>query len=105
VAVGPWLGWWPLAALGVAAVGFAVADRRTLRSPRPEYWMAGAWAASVLVIGLTVVETGGALSPLLPWIGLPVTTLGARFATRGVVAGVILTTIVTLAAAASRNAG
>jgi diguanylate cyclase (GGDEF)-like protein len=101
--VGPWIGWWPLASLVSCAGGFVLADRAIARSPRPEYWMAGAWAFSQLVLGLTIVASGGATSALLPWMAIGVTTLSARFATRGLVLGVLWTTLVTVAAALGRN--
>jgi diguanylate cyclase (GGDEF)-like protein len=102
--VGPWIGWWPLASLVSCAAGFVLADRATARSARPEYWMAGAWAFSQLVLGATIVASGGATSALLPWMAIGVTTLSARFATRGLVLGVLWTTLITVAAALGRNA-
>src|SRR3954453_12456583 len=105
VTLGHWVGWWPAAALPAAAAGFAVGDFGAARSKRPEYWMACAWAFSQLVLGAAVAATGGATSAFFPLIGIPVPTLRARFATRGVVAGVAWTTAIALAAGFSRNGG
>ena len=45
IASGPWVGWWTLAPLALAAVGFsAVGDPRLERSARPDARF-GAWAA------------------------------------------------------------
>jgi diguanylate cyclase (GGDEF)-like protein len=94
VALGPWVGWWPLAPLAVAAAGFQLADHRMPRSARPEYWIMGAWAFSQVMIGLAIVFTGGPDSLFLAWLAIPAATLAARFSTRGVVAGAAWTVLV-----------
>ena len=50
IASGPWLGFEFLIPLFVALAGFAIADRRMRRSPRPERWVAVAWALAPLII-------------------------------------------------------
>jgi diguanylate cyclase (GGDEF)-like protein len=97
IAAGPWLGFKFLIPLAVALAGFAVADRRLRRSPRPELWAATGWALSPLIIAVCAALTGAAESPALMWLGLPVVTLGARFEPRGVRLGVAYTIALLLA--------
>jgi len=97
VVLGPWIGWWPLAPLAGAAVGFRLADRLGARSRRPEYHFMVAWCLAQLMIGVSIVFTGGPDSVFLPWLAIPAATLSARFNARGVIAGVTWTTLITLA--------
>src|SRR3954454_17017757 len=50
LACGPWLGWWTLAPLVLAAVLFRLADDRIERVRRPEYAIFRAWSASQVII-------------------------------------------------------
>ena len=83
----PWLGWWTILLLAVAAVLFALADKAIERVRRPEYLLFTAWAGSQLLITLAVVLTGGPHSPAMAWFAIPIVTLSARFPTRGVILG------------------
>jgi diguanylate cyclase (GGDEF)-like protein len=85
---GPWLGWWTLILLAIAAVGFVAVERGLTRTQRPEFWLGGAWLMSELMIAGAVALTGGPHSPTLAWLAIPVVTLSARFTTRGVCVGV-----------------
>lgn len=87
VAAGPWLGWWTLVPLLVAAAAFAVMDRGLEHAPRPEYRLAAAWVISELAVAGSVALTGGVRSPAYAWLAIPVVTLSARFSGRGVAAG------------------
>jgi diguanylate cyclase (GGDEF)-like protein len=80
-------GWIPLLAL--ALFGFSVADRFMRSSSRPALWVAGAWAALPALLATAAFFTGGATSPALVWLALPVVTLGFRFEPRGMVAGTV----------------
>jgi diguanylate cyclase (GGDEF)-like protein len=97
IAAGPWLGFEFLVPLFAALAGFAIADRRLRRSPRPELWAAIAWALAPLIIAVSAALTGAAESPALMWLALPVITLGARFEPRGVRLGVAYTIALLLA--------
>ena len=97
IAAGPWIGFQFLVPLFIAGVGFAIADRRVRRSPRPERWAAAGWALAPLIIAVCAAVTGAAESPALMWLALPVTTLGARFEPRGVRLGVAWTIALLLA--------
>ena len=97
VASVPWLGWWPLLPMTVAVCSFAVAGRLVDRVVHPEYAAAGAWVVAQVTIAISIALSGGARSPALGWLAIPVVTLSARFDRRGVAAGLMLTTILMLA--------
>lgn len=97
LAMGPWLGWWPLIPLAVAGVVFRVAGRRAARAERPEYHVAGAWLVSQIVIALCVALTGGPGSPAVFWFAIPAITLPTRFNVTGVKAGVAASVVLLLA--------
>jgi diguanylate cyclase (GGDEF)-like protein len=105
VASGHWVGWWTLLPLVVAAIAFMLMGRRAEDRARPELGIAVAWAASVLLIAVSVSLSGGPKSPGLPWLAIPIVTLPARFRLRGVVAGVALTVVALVAVSLGVNAG
>ncbi len=90
---GPWLGWWTLAPLAVAAVLFTLADRILDRVRHPEYLLFAAWTGSQSIIAVAVPLTGGAHSPAMGWFAIPIVTLSARFPGRGVAAGLAVTVL------------
>jgi diguanylate cyclase (GGDEF)-like protein len=85
---GPWLGWWTLLPLLLAAGGFRVADSRIGRLRRPEYALLAAWLASEAIMAVSVALSGGPRVPTTAWLAIPVLTLGARFSDRGIAIGV-----------------
>ncbi len=91
VASGPWFGWWTLAPLALAAIGFFVLGRGIEDATKPEYRLALAWVLSQALIAASIALTGGPDSPALPWLAIPTITLPARFGVRGVLAGSGLT--------------
>jgi diguanylate cyclase (GGDEF)-like protein len=100
IAVGaPWLGWWPLLFLIPAALFFSAADALTPRMKRPEYVMFAAWIGSELTIAGAVSLEGRPGDTALSWLAIPVITLSSRFPMRGVVAGVSIAVLFTLAVA------
>ncbi|UTI62787.1 GGDEF domain-containing protein [Paraconexibacter antarcticus] len=86
-ACGPWLGFWTLAPLAVATLGFTVVDRGIGGARRPELRIAGAWVLSMAAIAVAVAASGGPAASMVAWLVLPVVTLPARFGPRGVAAG------------------
>lgn len=94
---GPWLGWWTIAPLAVAGVLFKLADDTVERVAHPEYMLFAAWAASELMIEMSVALTGGPKSPAMAWFAIPVVTLSARFPVRGVLLGLGVTLMLMLA--------
>jgi diguanylate cyclase (GGDEF)-like protein len=105
LAAGPWVGWWTLIPLTIAAVGFVLVDRGLAQAGRPELWIGGAWLISQLMIAGSVALTGGPESASLGWLVIPVVTLSARFTTRGVWVGVAITTVLMLAVTLGVDAG
>jgi diguanylate cyclase (GGDEF)-like protein len=103
----PWLGASTivalLAAVLVAGIFFKVAASMTTSFNQPEYVLFAGWAASEILIAVCIVITGGATSPALAWMAIPVVTLSARFSTRGVVVGVLTTIALLMLAVVSRN--
>ena len=95
---GPWLGWWTLAPLIALLLFSRVLQARIAGSEKPEYVVATVILAAQLMIGLSVALTGGAHSPVLMLLALPVATLPARFGARGVQAGVASTLLIMVAA-------
>jgi diguanylate cyclase (GGDEF)-like protein len=91
LAGGPWIGWWTVLPLALAAFVFKAADRYVHSSPRPEYAMFGAWAFSEVIIAISVALTGGPNVATMSWLAIPIVTLTARFSGRGVVLGVLFT--------------
>lgn len=88
-ASGPWIGWWWMIPLTVAAGAFAVSDSRMRKSTRPVVWSAVGWGISVVMIAVSVALTGGPQSPVVAWFALPAVTVTARFERRGSILAVI----------------
>lgn len=86
---GPAVGWLWLIPLAAGFAGFAIADHFMQASERPWLWVAAAWGALPLLLGASVIATGGPTSPVLMWFALPAVTLGARFDPWGMVVGTI----------------
>jgi diguanylate cyclase (GGDEF)-like protein len=63
-------------------------DRRLRDSRQPQRLAAVGYGIVVVLVVSSIAATDGSQSPLLAWIALPATTLGARFTAKGVVAGV-----------------
>jgi diguanylate cyclase (GGDEF)-like protein len=105
LALGPWIGWWPIAPLAAALASFVIAERAGRASSRPEYWFMAAWAFAQAMIGMSVVLTGGPRSLFIAWLAIPAATLSARFGTRGVVAGVTWTVAIMVAVTVGVDAG
>src|SRR5918995_1433300 len=77
IAAGPWIGIEFLIVLAAALAGFAISERRLRRSPRPERWVAGAWALAPLMIAGSAALTSAA-----PRCSPSASTGGSRSSTR-----------------------
>jgi diguanylate cyclase (GGDEF)-like protein len=99
VVMGPWLGWWTVVPVLLAAIAFRIADSAIKGLEHPEYALFAAWVSSQLIIAVAVALTGGATIPTLSWLAIPIVTLGARFSERGVALGVAITIGLVLAVA------
>ncbi len=104
VAMGPWLGWWTVVPVVLAAVAFGLAERSIGRLEHPEYAIFGAWVCSQLIIAVAVAISGGATVPTLSWLAIPIVTLGARFSQRGISVGVAISIVLLLAVAFATDA-
>jgi diguanylate cyclase (GGDEF)-like protein len=91
LASGPWLGFWTIAPLILAAVVFRVAEARIDASIRAEVGLFAAWAASQGIIAISVAITGGPTVATMSWFAIPMVTLSARFSERGIALGVGIT--------------
>jgi diguanylate cyclase (GGDEF)-like protein len=91
VALAPWLGWWTLALFGVALLNLLTLDWRISRSRRPERVIAGSLCIISIVLVAAVALTGGSQSVILFWLILPAAMVAARFRSRVVVVGGVLT--------------
>jgi diguanylate cyclase (GGDEF)-like protein len=105
IACGPWLGWWTLVPLAMAAILFRVADTRIDRLERPEYALLAGWMASQAIIAVSVALTGGPTVPTMAWFAIPLMTLGARFSEQGIAVGIGFSLVLMLAVAFGVDAG
>src|SRR5664280_1890537 len=94
----PWLGWWTFALFALALLNFLNVDRRMDRSAHPERVSVCAILITLALIAAGVVASGGPRSPALPWLVLPAGMVAARFRPQVVIAGLLLTVLVILAA-------
>ena len=100
VASVPSIGWWPVIALAGAVLHYRLLRKLAATSQRPEYWIAWGFGFRQLLAGGAIALTGGPTSPLIPWLVVAASTLPLRFTTRGIAAGLIVTTLILLAATA-----
>ena len=90
-AVVPFQGWWILLLLAATAVILATFEMRLRRSRRPELVAIQSMFFILALISVGVAFSGGADSPALPWLILPVTIAAARFRPQVLVVGAALT--------------
>jgi diguanylate cyclase (GGDEF)-like protein len=95
----PWIGWWTVIPLLVQVVLYAVLRPRIPSSRRPEYLVFATVLSSQLLLGAGIALSGGADSPAILLLQLPLVTLPARFSARGVWAGLAVTVVVLLVSA------
>jgi diguanylate cyclase (GGDEF)-like protein len=94
----PWYGWVPFVPLVASVVCYSVLRPRIATSERPEYVVAATVLNAQVLIGVGIALSGGADSPAIPFILLPLVTLPARFSTRGVYAGLAVSVVSLLGA-------
>jgi diguanylate cyclase (GGDEF)-like protein len=93
----PILSWWLAPIFAVAAVNLATIDPRMGRSEHPERVAAAGMLSTELILAVAVAITGGPLSPILPWMVVPVAMAAARFRVQVVAVGVGITSLLVLA--------
>jgi diguanylate cyclase (GGDEF)-like protein len=101
----PWFGWLPFLPLVGSVLGYSLLRPRIARSERPEYVVAATVVNAQVLIGVGIALTGGADSPAIPFILLPLVTLPARFSNRGTYVGLAVTVVTLLAATAGADTG
>lgn len=94
----PWLGWSMLILFALSVLNFINVDLRLRTSPHPERVSVCAILITLVLIATGVVLTGGPHSPALPWLVLPAGMVAARFRPQVVIAGLVLTVLVIVAA-------
>jgi diguanylate cyclase (GGDEF)-like protein len=99
----PWIGWWTLPLFAASALNFTIVDRRIGKSARPELVSATAIVITLLLLAGGVILSGGPHSPALPWMVLPAGMVAARFRPQVVIAALVLTVFMILAATVAVN--
>ncbi|MDX6696778.1 MAG: two-component system, cell cycle response regulator [Solirubrobacteraceae bacterium] len=87
VGLAPMLGWWLLGLFALSCLNLLTLDRRMARVARPEWVVARGLLVTELILAAAAAGTGGPLSPLLPWLVIPIGLMSARFRGRVVAAG------------------
>ncbi|HEY7933593.1 MAG TPA: GGDEF domain-containing protein [Solirubrobacteraceae bacterium] len=100
----PWIGWWTLVLFALSALNFINVERRLRSSPHPERVSAIAIVITLLLLAGGVLLSGGPQSPALPWMVLPAGMVAARFRPQVVIAALVLTIVVILAATLGADA-
>jgi diguanylate cyclase (GGDEF)-like protein len=90
-ASGPWIGWWPSLFGALTAIQVGTLERRTLRSPRPERYVAASFLSTAFFAACGAATSGGPQSPLLVFIALPAILMANRFRRSVVVVGALVT--------------
>lgn len=79
IAASPLIGWPMVPMLLVAFVAMATVDKRIERSSRPERVVARTLVLMTVLTGFSAALTGGAVSPVLALLVIPVAVTSARF--------------------------
>jgi len=94
----PWIGWWMLILFALSLLNFALVERRIHTSSHPERVSAYAILITMLLIAVGIALSGGPRSPVLPWLVLPAAMVAARFRPQVVIAALVFTVALILAA-------
>jgi diguanylate cyclase (GGDEF)-like protein len=94
--VAPWLGWWTFGLFAVAVANLATLERRFAGSNAPELVAAKSLLLTTVLLAVAAALSGGAHSPLLPWLVIPVGMAATRFRAAVVQGYAELTAIVIL---------
>jgi diguanylate cyclase (GGDEF)-like protein len=87
IGLAPSLGWQLLGLFALSTINLVTLDLRLRRSAHPEWVAVSSMLFTELIIAVAVGTTGGAASPLLPWLVIPIGLTAARFRTLVVVVG------------------
>jgi diguanylate cyclase (GGDEF)-like protein len=98
IASTPWLGWWTLILFALSTLNLLSVDLQLRKSSHPERVSVRAILITMVLIATGVALSGGSRSPALPWMVLPAGMVAARFRPQVVIAAVVLTVTLILAA-------
>jgi diguanylate cyclase (GGDEF)-like protein len=93
----PVLSWWLIPTFAIAAMVLATVDPGMRRSEHPERVAAAGMLTTGLIVAFAAAITGGPVSPILPWMVVPVAMAAARFRVQVVAVGVVITSLLVLA--------
>lgn len=94
----PFLGWWLLILVMVAGVVLLGLEHAYRISRHPELISVASISALEVIVTAAAAGTGGARSPMLGWLAVPIVMLAARFPARVVGIGVTAATVCGLSA-------
>jgi len=97
IGLAPSLGWQLLVLFVLSTVNLVTLDLRMRRSARPEWVAVRSMLLTELIIAVAAGTTGGAGSPLLPWLVIPIGLTAARFRARVVAVGTAIAAVTMLA--------
>jgi len=100
----PLLSWWLVPIFAVAAIILGLVDPGMRRSEHPERVAAAGMVGIELIVVAAVAVTGGPVSPILPWMIVPVAMAAARFRVQVVAVGVAITSLLVVAVGLSIDA-
>ncbi len=99
----PFLGWWLLILVAIAGVVLLGLEHAYQITRRPEIVSVTSIAALELIVSCAAAGTGGAHSPMLGWLAVPIVMLAARFPARVVGIGLGAATLCALIATGVAN--
>jgi diguanylate cyclase (GGDEF)-like protein len=105
IASGHWLGWWTLGLFAIAVANLVTLEWRLGRTDHPERVAARSLCLNTALFATGVALSGGAASPALPWLAIPVGMAATRFRAAVVWAYAALTGAVAVSVAVGVDPG
>jgi diguanylate cyclase (GGDEF)-like protein len=90
IACAPWAGWWTIAPIAAAALAYWLSERLITRFEHPGFLFFTTWVAVEGIIASSVALTGDLRYVTVYLLAVPVMTLNARFAVRGIIVGTVI---------------
>jgi diguanylate cyclase (GGDEF)-like protein len=100
----PILSWWLVPVFVVAAIVLSFVDPAMRRLEHPERAAAGGMVSIELAVAAAAAVTGGPLSPILPWMVVPVAMSAVRFRAQIVAVGVAIEALLVIVIGLTVNA-
>jgi diguanylate cyclase (GGDEF)-like protein len=105
LACAPWAGWWTLAPMAGAAFVYWLAERLVGRVEHPGVLFFSTWLVVEVIIAASVSLTGSLRDITVCLLAIPVMTLNARFAVRGIIVGATIAGLLMAAVLLSADPG